>query len=69
MRRFRVQTRKIGQNDKLIDTCDVYFAFMQINDNVTATHCKYRDCINSLANIDDSLAATHDTQGMWGRKE
>lgn len=55
------------QNDRLINMCDVYFAFTQINDNVTATDCKYRDCIKSLADIDDSLVATatHDAQGMW----
>lgn len=46
------------QNDRLINMCDVYFAFTQINDNVTATNCKHRDCIKSLADIDDSLVAT-----------
>lgn len=51
------QTRKMMQNDRLISMCDD-FAFMQINDNVTATDCKYRDCIKSLADIDDSLVTT-----------
>lgn len=38
--------------------CDVYFAFTQINDNVTTTPCKYRGCIKSLADMDDSMVAT-----------
>lgn len=30
------------QNDRLINMRDVYFAFMQMYDNATATNCMYK---------------------------